>query len=200
MFELEELTGMETGYDKILDNEDELLTIYPQDWRKVSEEYLDVTQLPVYTSSSEKVTVAAADANDWLDGFYDDDLWWALGWIAAYDITEDKEYLTLAKNIFNAVAKTWGTYCGDGGIYWNWKKDYVNAIANELFLSTAAHLANRVDEKEKAAYVKWAKMEIEWFTITDMINDKGTINDGLTEECHNNNRVSLCQFFSAFRV
>lgn len=169
-----------------MDNEDELVTVYPEGWNKPTGEYIDVTQLPIYKAEG-KAQVAATNVNDWLDGFYDDDLWWALGWIAAYDVTQDKEYLTLAENIFNAVATTWGTNCNKGGIYWSWQKDYVNAIANELFLSTAAHLANRADDK--STYVDWAKKEIAWFTDSGMINDRGTINDGLTSDCKNNNMV-----------
>lgn len=188
-FVLPDTSSMETGYTKIYDNEDELVTIYPNDWGKIVGEYVDVSQLPIYKADA-TTTTAATKVTDWLDGFYDDDLWWALGWIAAYDLTQDAEYLTLAKNIFDAVATTWGTYCGNGGIYWSWKHDYVNAIANELFLSTAAHLANRV--QDKATYTKWAKMSIEWFMSTDMFNEAGTINDGLTSDCRNNNMVSLC--------
>ncbi|KAJ4351704.1 uncharacterized protein N0V89_007047 [Didymosphaeria variabile] len=180
-------TVMGTGYNKLLDNEDELVTVYPEDWNKPTGQYVDVTQLPIY-NIADKAQVAAADVNDWLDGFYDDDLWWALAWIAAYDVTHDKDYLTLAESIFAAVASTWGTNCGNGGIYWSWQKDYVNAIANELFLSTAAHLANRADAK--ATYVAWAKKEIDWFTDSGMINERGTINDGLTSDCNNNNRTT----------
>jgi hypothetical protein len=179
-------TGKGSGYNKMLDNEDELVTVYPEGWNQPTGEYTDVTQLAIY-NAEERAQVAAADVNDWLDGFYDDDLWWALAWIAAYDVTQDKEYLTLAEGIFAAVATTWGTNCGNGGIYWSWQRDYVNAIPNELFLSTAAHLANRADNK--ATYVAWAKAEIDWFTASGMINERGTINDGLTSDCKNNNMV-----------
>lgn len=185
-------TGMETGYNKIISEDNEVVTIYPADWNKPNSQYVDVTQLPIYTS--ERASVAAADVNDWLDGFFDDDLWWALAWIAAFDVTQETEYLTLAENIFKAVATTWGTNCGNGGIYWSWQKDYVNAIPNELFLSTAAHLANRADDKEM--YLEWAKKEIDWFTSSGMINERGTINDGLTSDCKNNNMVCLLSLVS----
>ncbi|KAL5415771.1 hypothetical protein PMIN03_002548 [Paraphaeosphaeria minitans] len=180
-------TGAGSGYNKIMDNNDEVVTVYPEGWNKPTGAYIDVMQLPIY-KTGEKAKIATADVNDWIDGFYDDDLWWALGWIAAYDVTQDKEYLTLAESIFAAVATTWGTNCGNGGIYWSWQKSYVNAIANELFLSTAAHLANRADDK--ASYVAWAKKEINWFTASGMINSRGTINDGLTSNCKNNNMTT----------
>jgi predicted alpha-1,6-mannanase (GH76 family) len=97
------------------------------------------------------------NAHEWLDGYYDDDLWWAQAWIRAYDVTRELRYLTLAEDIFLLVSRTWATHCFDGGIYWSWKKDYVNAIANELFFSTAAALAYRAeDENKEAFYVDWA--------------------------------------------
>jgi len=184
-------TGLGTGYDKIADQNGQPVTVYPEDWDKADGPYIDVTSLPIYKTSG-KITVAAADVNDWLDGFYDDDLWWALGWIGAYDVTGDTEYLALAENIFKAVTKAWPSTCGGGGIYWSWKKDYVNAIANELFLSTAAHLANRAPDK--TFYLDWAKKELDWFLSTGMINERGTINDGLDSACKNNNQV--CMHFS----
>jgi hypothetical protein len=135
------------------------------------------------------------DPYAFLDGFYDDDLWWALAFIGAYDVTEKTEYLKLSEGIFNAVARTWPSSCGGGGIYWNNKKKDVNAIANELFFSTAAHLANRATDPNK--YADWAVKSIEWFVASGMINDDGLINDGLTAapKCKNNKFVSTLPRF-----
>jgi predicted alpha-1,6-mannanase (GH76 family) len=164
-------TGSETGYSKELDPVTyEPRCSFPPNWE-------DTT----YSFTS-------PDPHDWLDGFYDDDLWWALAWINAYDVTHQQTYLDLAEGIFLAVSKTWGTYCSNGGIYWSWKKDYVNAIANELFLSTAAHLANRVEQR-KSTYLAWAKKSLDWFFASGMINSEGTINDGLTDKCENNEKT-----------
>ncbi|KAL5115641.1 hypothetical protein ACEQ8H_006440 [Pleosporales sp. CAS-2024a] len=128
------------------------------------------------------------DPYDWLDGYYDDDLWWALAWIGAYDLDPKPVYLNLAKGIFDIVAKGWGTNCGHGGIYWSDAKQYVNAIANELFFSTAAHLANRVDDK--ATYAAWAEKSLKWFLSSGMRNKNGTINDGLDgTKCKNNGKT-----------
>jgi hypothetical protein len=46
---------------------------------------------------------SAVNASEWLDSAYDDDGWWALAWIAAYDVTEENQYLQLAEGIFDAL-------------------------------------------------------------------------------------------------
>lgn len=153
---------------------------FPPNWRD-SNRRVHKSSAPYYP--------AKPDPQAWLDGYYDDDLWWALAWINAYDVTHHQQYLDLAEGIFLAVAKTWGTYCGNGGIYWSWEKNYVNAIANELFFSTAAHLANRIQSRKKT-YLDWAKKSLDWFFASGMINSSGTINDGLTEKCQNNGKTT----------
>ncbi|KAF1927647.1 glycoside hydrolase family 76 protein [Didymella exigua CBS 183.55] len=184
-------TGLESGYTKILNpwGVHEPVTVFPLGWDADEGQYVDVQSLRNFAPSSKDAATQAALATtpnpeDWLDGFYDDDLWWALAWIGAYDVTQKIEYLQLAEGIFGQVTKAWPTRCGNGGIFWSWKKDYMNAIANELFLSTAAHLANRAQNKD--TYVEWAELTLQWFLNSGMINDQGTINDGLTEGCANN--------------
>jgi hypothetical protein len=199
-----------SGYSKSrLDDTSEPFTSFPAAWAADEGQYIDVMSLPAFaeaatvstasTSGSKKagagtgkqVFVAAVGPprpDDWLDGFYDDDLWWALGWIGAYDVTGNIEYLQLAEGLFMAVTKAWPSKCGGGGIWWSWKKDYVNAIANELFFSTAAHLANRAENKD--FYADWAERSLQWFQGSGMINKEGTINDGLNDDCKNNGLVS----------
>ncbi|OAL44523.1 Six-hairpin glycosidase, partial [Pyrenochaeta sp. DS3sAY3a] len=185
-------TGSESGYTKVLNPDTfEPHSVFPDTWYKANSPYIDISSLPIFSSlndETDQITLAATpNPADWLDGFYDDDLWWALAWINAYDVTLNTQYLTLAEGIFAAVTKAWPTRCGNGGIFWNWEKEYMNAIANELFLSTAAHLATRVDDDEKKdAYTDWARRTLAWFLDSGMLNANGTINDGLTESCANN--------------
>ncbi len=72
----------------------------------------------------------------------------------------------------------WDNVC-NGGIWWSKARTYKNAIANELFLSVAAHLANR-DAGNRAQYLDWANREWTWFAVSGMINGSNLINDGLT--------------------
>ncbi|KAF7894761.1 uncharacterized protein EAF01_010211 [Botrytis porri] len=123
-----------------------------------------------------------------LNDYYDDEGWWALGWIQAYDVTGNGDYLTMAADIFADMKNGASTPCsnGDAGIWWDKPNTYVNAIANELYLSVAAHLANRATGYDSANYLAIAENQWTWFQGTGMINAQGTINDGLTSSCQNN--------------
>ncbi|KAJ6151628.1 hypothetical protein N7470_007225 [Penicillium chermesinum] len=132
----------------------------------------------------------AVNASAWLDSAYDDDGWWALAWIAAYDVTHEQSYLDLAEGIFAALLPgARSVAVGSSGIP---PAPYVNAITNELFLSVAAHLANRVPSR-KAFYVDWAQKEWEWFQAQGFIGENGTINDGLLDNCQNNGDTLVLQ-------
>ena len=58
------------------------------------------------------------NAAGFLDSCYDDNSWWALGWIAAYDLTQNQDYLDTAIGIFGNLTGSWPTTCANGGIYW----------------------------------------------------------------------------------
>jgi predicted alpha-1,6-mannanase (GH76 family) len=175
-----------TGYHKSVDPVTNVIhTFYPAGWNITSDHRTNMTNLVSTFGQNLASDTFVPDPYDFLDGYYDDDLWWALAWITAYDVTHHKPYLTLAEGIFAAVTKSWPTKCNDGGIYWNMTSGYVNAIANELFFSTAAHLANRI--RYSYDYEYWAYKALTWFKKSGMINSNGTINDGLDENCRNNN-------------
>jgi predicted alpha-1,6-mannanase (GH76 family) len=125
------------------------------------------------------------ETNGFLDGYYDDEGWWALAWIAVYDVTHEPQYLSTAESIFSNMAAAYNTTpCG--GLWWDKSHTYVNAIANELFLDVAAHLANRAPVRSKY-YLDYALREWTWFQKSGMINAQHTINDGLNlATCRNN--------------
>ena len=125
-----------------------------------------------------------------INKYYDDEGWWALAWIDAYDLTHDARYLAMAQSIFEDMAGGWDATCG-GGVWWSKDRKYKNAIANELFLSVAAHLANRVKD---AKYADSAAREFAWFKESGMINGDHLVNDGLridaaTGGCTNNGKT-----------
>jgi predicted alpha-1,6-mannanase (GH76 family) len=121
-----------------------------------------------------------------INSFYDDNGWWALAWVAAYDLTKDRRYLETAQAIFAHNTGGWDGTCG-GGLWWNTHRRYKNAITSELFLALAARLAQRASgEREHREYLDWALRTWEWLRGSGMIGPGGLVNDGLTAACANN--------------
>ncbi|KAG0084356.1 hypothetical protein BGZ93_009925 [Podila epicladia] len=118
-----------------------------------------------------------------INQFYDDEGWWAMGLIHSYDATGDESYLETAADIFNDMQTGGGTPC-KGGIFWSKERKYVNAVANELYLTVAAALANRIPSNR--TYAQIATNEWKWFQGSGMINGQSLINDGLDANCNNN--------------
>jgi len=44
-----------------------------------------------------------------INGFYDDELWWVLAWIKVYDVTGDVKYLDTAATLYEDSKNAWGT-------------------------------------------------------------------------------------------
>lgn len=130
------------------------------------------------------------NARAWKNDYYDDMGWWAMGWIASYDLTGDVKYLNTAKDLFEDMTGGWNTPC-NGGIWWNKQHQSIAAIANELFLAVGASLANRVQGSEKQNYVNWAQMEWDWFWRSGVINANGLVNDGIDKTtCKNDGKTT----------
>jgi len=128
-------------------------------------------------------TAARRRHSDFLVNFYDDNGWWGLAWIAAYDLTGDARYLDAARTIFANLLTGWDDVCG-GGVWWNTKRSYKNAITNELFLTLAARLHQRCPGTGE--YLDWAQREWDWFCARGLIGATGLVNDGLDDSCQNN--------------
>ncbi|MCU0549367.1 MAG: hypothetical protein MUC48_08465 [Leptolyngbya sp. Prado105] len=124
--------------------------------------------------------------NPW---FRDDDGWWAIAWIKAYDLTGEKKYLEQAKFIFWDMTKGWDNVC-NGGLYWHKRElNYKNAITNGLLLSVAAKLNLR--EPEDKRYLDWSQKIWKWYQQSGMINAENLVNDGLVyETCKNNGKTT----------
>jgi predicted alpha-1,6-mannanase (GH76 family) len=120
---------------------------------------------------------------DFVNWFFDDSAWWALAWIAAYDLTGEDRYLAAARTIFAHNLNGWDDTCG-GGVWWNKERTYKNAITNELFFTHAALLHQRMPGDQD--YLAWAMRAWEWFHASGMIGPDGLVNDGLTAACANN--------------
>ena len=137
---------------------------------------------PPHTNTTDSANTVNVDG--FLDSCYDDNGWWALAWIGAYDLTQNADYLDTAVGIFDNMTGAGPTNCSNGGIVWCADNYYVNAIANELFLSVGAHLANRVPSNS-SYYISKAQDQWTWFQSSGLINSQNLINDGLEANCTN---------------
>lgn len=139
---------------------------------------------------SNTFSAAQHSAAGFLNNYYDDEGWWALAWIDAYDLTRDRQYLRMAGSIFDDMSKGWDDTCS-GGIWWSKDRKYKNAIANELFLSVAAHLLTRASSsRQRAYYLQWANREWQWFSHSGMIDSSHLIHDGLDAHCESNQQTT----------
>ncbi|KAM3093827.1 glycoside hydrolase family 76 protein [Phormidesmis sp. 146-12] len=152
-------------------------------------DYCTLTQSQTYRTNLAN-TFEKNRSKNFLNEFYDDEGWWALTWIKAFDLTGEPRYLNMAKTIFNDMKGGWDAICG-GGIWWSKQRKYKNAIANELFLAIAARLHLRTPgDKGAGSYLDWAVREWNWFKNSGMINRDNLINDGLTSNCQNNGQTT----------
>ena len=118
-------------------------------------------------------TAAQRQHANFVNTYYDDNAWWALAWIAAFDLTRDQRYLEVAKVIFARNTAAWDDSCG-GGLRWHARSTYKNAITNELFFTLAALLHQR---SPGGSYLTWAQRGWEWFSAKGFIGPAGLVND-----------------------
>jgi predicted alpha-1,6-mannanase (GH76 family) len=155
-----------------------------------------------------------------INGYYDDEGWWALAWIAAFDLTGDEGYLTAARDIFQDMTGAWDNLWG-GGIYWGkhngqpdtagasavphgWKGPYKNAIANALFTAVAAALSVRYRQRDPSGtdhqhYLEWALRGWKWFSSSHpdgvaMTNKASLVNDSPNRDGVNDNTESIWSY------
>jgi predicted alpha-1,6-mannanase (GH76 family) len=113
---------------------------------------------------------------------FDDYQWWLLGWLQAYSVEPDIDYLYRAANIYDfVVVHAWNDSICRGGMQWCSNNTYKNAITNELFLISSMRLhpyASLLD-RPPTFYLDWALKEWQWFETSGLINVDYLINDGL---------------------
>lgn len=121
---------------------------------------------------------------NFLNEFYDDEGWWALAWVEAYELTGKREYLDMAVSIFDDMTGGWSDEFG-GGIYWKKTERYKASIANNLFTLLGLRLhANGVKKKIRDhTPLEWARRDWEWFSKTGLIlTDVWQVGDGVAKE------------------
>ena len=120
-------------------------------------------------------------ADNFIGTYYDDQGWWALAWIDAYNLTGDDRYLEVAEIIFADLTTSWDELC-DGGLYWK-KGDggYKNSISSSLFTQAAGRLYKATGDDN---YRGWFEKGVQWFVDKRLINTQTYyVEDGLQEGC-----------------
>lgn len=152
-------------------------------------DYMDRTGSRRYRDTI-SITYDKNDSKRFLNNFYDDEGWWGNTWVRAYDLTGDARYLVTARIIFGDMTRGWTSRCG-GGLVWAKDRTYKNAIPNELFLLLAVRLHDRTrGDHGRGSFLDWAKREWTWFKASGLINERGLVNDGLTDSCRNNGETT----------
>jgi predicted alpha-1,6-mannanase (GH76 family) len=114
-----------------------------------------------------ELTYKLHSSSSFLNSYYDDEGWWALAWVKAYDVFKNNTYLQMARIIFQDMTRGWDESVCNGGVWWDKKKTYKNAIPNELFMSLATKLYLRTNE---TGFYDWAMKAYSWFYHTGMLN------------------------------
>ena len=142
--------------------------------------FMHATGSRAYLSDLSATYQAHHRGDTFRDNYYDDEGWWVLTWIRAYELTGDRAYLRQAKSVFKALTKGWTPACG-GGLQWAHRKPYKNAITNETFMADAAllHEATPGDTR----YARWALREWRWFSASGMLTRSHLVIDGLSPRC-----------------
>lgn len=70
--------------------------------------------------------LASRGFSGFINNYYDDEGWWALAWVRAFDVTGNTEYLDMAESIFADMQGGVNGTCG-GGIWWSKDRKYKNA-------------------------------------------------------------------------
>ena len=197
-----------TGYDREVEAEvEELQTYYDSStglfnttgwWNSANAlnaiiDYMERSGSRTYLSDVSNTFAKAVNEappptpGNFIDTAYDDTQWWALTWLNAYELTDNRDYLQMVETIHSYVTAAWTpSQCG-GGLIWQTTDNYQNSITNELFLELSARLYLVTHQK---SYLQWALKELSWFNASGLINSSHLINDGLTTSCENNGQTT----------
>jgi predicted alpha-1,6-mannanase (GH76 family) len=127
---------------------------------------------------------ARPGAENFINDKYDDEGWWAIAWIKAFDATGDARYLNMARSIAEDIKTGWSDDVCGGGLFWDKERTYKNAIPNELFVVVTARLHARVDgDAGPGSYLDWAERTWHWLDGSGMIGSDSLIDDGLDPQC-----------------
>jgi predicted alpha-1,6-mannanase (GH76 family) len=117
---------------------------------------------------------------NYINDYYDDEAWWVLTWIYAYNWTDNPVYLYEAEIIFNDLISGWDDVC-EGGIYWKKGLGGKVSISNTLTLEAAAELAMipEAQPPDSLSYREWGELIFSWMMDKQFINKEDVVLNGL---------------------
>jgi len=127
---------------------------------------------------------------NFINNIYDDESWWGITWVRAYQVTGNLKYLIRATRIHKQIANhAWTNTCG-GGLNWKFLRKYKNSITNGVFLELSSLLAEVSFGDERKYYLDWAYKVFDWVLQSGML-DKGTglFADGTLSDCSSNHQL-----------
>jgi predicted alpha-1,6-mannanase (GH76 family) len=121
----------------------------------------------------------------WLNDYYDDENWFVLTLIHAYDVTGEEKYLQKAEEIYKDILENaWDdSCCGEttGGLWWNKAKTQKATAANAGAVISGLQLYKRTNREEyrefakKVYYFWWMNMvDKTKYQVADHVNTDGT--------------------------
>ncbi len=124
-----------------------------------------------------------ANPANFINDYNDDEGWWGLAWVEAYELTTKKEYLDTAVFLFEDMTQAWSGQ-HNGGIVWKKGEKYKASIANSLFMLLALRLhANKITAKINGhTPLEWAEKDWKWFWDAGLIHEETfQVFDGIRE-------------------
>ena len=123
--------------------------------------------------------------------YYDDMEWVGLATLRAYDVTNDKKFLDIAKNVWNDIKGGWTDELG-GGILWTKTTNASSKTKNACSNGPAALLACKMynvthNEEDK----EWAIKIFAWLKKNLFYSYNGAVYDGKNVSTGNVSTVSL---------
>lgn len=108
-------------------------------------------------------------------GYNDDEGWWGLTWVMAYNTFHERQYLYQAEYSFNYMKQSWSASLG-GGLTWNQWDSYKNAVTNLLYFDLASQIHDAMHRDKY--YLGWARRSYRWLMHSGLMVANGRISDG----------------------
>lgn len=110
----------------------------------------------------EGIKLQNGEGSGYQNDFYDDEAWVALTMTRLYNVSQDKKYLNVARELYDDIAKGWNTEYAKGGVAWRksqpWSK---NACINGPMSLLAFKLYKATGDRDYADFglkvYKWLR-------------------------------------------